>query len=115
MTYVTGSLVHISGIVFSGVSSVDSTTMQVMYDALLSGESSSFSVDVIVDEDIVAPFTLTNTAYASWTSQSGTPDEERTGTGGVNDYTTTDTEMTLYTNAISIDKALIATSETHTA
>jgi uncharacterized repeat protein (TIGR01451 family)/fimbrial isopeptide formation D2 family protein len=90
MSYVSGSAdlpvgwsVLQSGqtLTFSGPSLATASTASITYDATL---SETPAVSAIGD-------TLTNTATITWTSLSGTNANERSGAGGVNDYSDVDT------------------------
>jgi LPXTG-site transpeptidase (sortase) family protein len=87
------------------------------------GSTSVFTFDVTLDASVSPDEVIRNTAYLDWTSLPGdetsprsthnTSAVERTGTGGVNDYTTSGYGEVTITG--SPTKTIVSTSEAHTA
>ncbi len=107
LTYVNGTLASSGAATASLTYNAVTNTIDATWDALALGTSTTITFDVTVADPIQAGTDLTNTADISWTSlPDGTPGtndaNERTGAGGVNDYSDTDT-LTL-TVAGTIDK-----------
>lgn len=115
MTYIPGSLQHTSGVWIDGSSSVDTWTLIVLIPQLLTGESTTFTVDVQLNADLVAPVSVTNTATATWTSILWDDDAQRTWLWWVDSYTISDTANTIITTSLSPTKNLIDTDLWHTA
>jgi hypothetical protein len=78
MVYISGSLQHTNGVMFDPSSFVTSGALTVVVPELLTGETASFSIDVQVSSDIIAPTSVTNTAQATWTGILGENNNERT-------------------------------------
>ncbi|QIK63340.1 DUF11 domain-containing protein [Leucobacter viscericola] len=120
--YVPGSLELVSGPDPTSISDANAPALSVSWDELALGESATLKYQATIPADVEAPQLVTNTAKADWTSlPSGTtPDSpfnadgrERTGAGGVDDYTVSaDGKLQVGTGAI--DKALNSTSEPST-
>jgi fimbrial isopeptide formation D2 family protein/uncharacterized repeat protein (TIGR01451 family) len=81
----------------AGTNTIDASWLE-----LDQGASTTITFDVTVDDPIQAGTDLTNKADITWTSLPGADPNERTGDGGVNDYTDSDT-LTLMV-AGTIDK-----------
>ena len=121
-SYVAGSLTHQSGIAPSFFDQ-SGGTITATWPMLSPGQSSTLRFEANVDPFVQAGNMLTNTANVSWTSLLGSTgsdlsiynaaSRERTGAGGINDYTASDA-ATVNVN-IATAKSIAATSELNTS
>ncbi len=94
LTYVAGSITA-----SAGCTADDSAAPNLTWAcaSLAQANSATLTYQATVNDSSSANYltgtdSATNTATVTWTSQSGTASEERDGTGGVNDYTDSDSE-----------------------
>ncbi len=120
--YVSGSLNHVSGVVPASFGE-SAGLISAVWPVLLLGEESVFQFQVDVDPLVQVGSSLTNVARLDWTSVPGPTDgdlsiynpnsRERTGSGGINDYSASGS-VTVNV-PLSTSKSLVATSEASTS
>lgn len=121
LSYVANSWSHTGG---AAPATTDDTagTLTASWASFPLGSTSTFQFQAVVSGGIQAGQSVTNTATATWTSLSGptssdlsvhnTNSRERTGAGGVNDYTDNGTATVQV--LVPTTKTLVSTSETST-
>ena len=97
LTYVPASLTNTAGVA-PGTLTENGGDFNATYASLTPGQTSTFTFQTTIDTGAGIGDTLTNSGTVTWHSISGalgdpsantTVDTERTGAGGINDYTTT--------------------------
>ncbi|MCL4207221.1 MAG: isopeptide-forming domain-containing fimbrial protein [Pirellulaceae bacterium] len=101
----------------SGRFQISGTTLETIpglsFD-LLQGQTVTVIVTGTLATSVLPNRTIGNTATIQWTSLDGPDPNERTGTGGVNDYTAND-GANITTGNIAVSKSIATTSEAHTS
>jgi uncharacterized repeat protein (TIGR01451 family)/fimbrial isopeptide formation D2 family protein len=136
LTLVGGTLAHISGTdITSSLNLVDgASTLTTIAGgfSLAAGATTTFEYQVRIPNTVVDNQVLDNTALITWTSLpgtgtvgnptgsntpgvSGSGTGERDGSGGVNDYTASDSETVTANLLYALDKSVFTTSAGHTA
>ena len=119
--YVSGSLNHVSGVVPASLGE-SAGLISAAWPVLLLGEESVFQFQADVDPLVQVGSSLTNVARLDWTSVPGptggdlsiynSNSRERTGSGGINDYSTSGSATVNV--PLSTNKSLVASSESST-
>jgi large repetitive protein len=91
LTYVAGSLAHTGGTAPAGMSE-SGGTISASWTTIALGDSSTLEYKATVGDpgSLTIGQSLINSVHAAWTSLAGTVAGERTGAGGIDDYTTSD-------------------------
>ena len=123
MTYVAGSLASPGG---TGpvpvLSDAAAPTLTATWASFPRNANRTITFQATINGTVFPNQTITNSVNLTWTSLSGSPgtrstynpsSTERTGAGGVNDYTLTATRDVTVTN-VAPQKSIVATSEAHT-
>ena len=115
------SLTHVGGVAPASLSE-SSGVLDAIWNDLPLGQTSTLQFQATVNALEQIGQSLTNTAVVDWTSLPGstnsdlsvhnTNSRERTGTGGVNNYTTSDSATVAID--VALNKSLVATSEVTT-
>jgi uncharacterized repeat protein (TIGR01451 family)/fimbrial isopeptide formation D2 family protein len=122
MTYVSGSLVNVSGPAAT-LSAVGAPTLTAAWATLAPGGTSVIRFQATLNGNVTPGQILSDNAVVQWTSLSGAPGQlstynttstERTGAGGVDDYNTSDSD-TVTVNSVALTKSIVTTSEAHTS
>ncbi len=124
LTYVTGSFAHDGGTAPDDLDDTDVPELTAAWDSFEVDDTSTLTYEVTVDADavLVGGASITNTAEVTWTSLDGDPasasphvgdDVQRTGDGGVNDYTADD-DATLDPIPSELTKTFDGGDQTHT-
>jgi LPXTG-site transpeptidase (sortase) family protein len=95
----------------------NSTTSGINITVVSVAPGGSVTIDYypVIQNGITPAQVVTNTGNSTWTSLAGSVTGERTGAGGVDDYTLTRTRNFTSSMPVAITKALQATSETATS
>ena len=94
-----------------------STTSNINISIASVAPGASVTVDYypVIQESITLGEVVSNSGISTWTSLTGTVSGERTGAGGVNDYTANDIETFTNSGDVTISKSIATTSETGTS
>ncbi len=95
----------------------NSTTSNINLSIASVAPGASVTVDFypVIQSSITIGEVVNNEGVSTWTSLTGTVSGERTGAGGVNDYTTDDIVTFTNSDEITIAKSIATTSETGTS
>ncbi|MFN8480950.1 MAG: isopeptide-forming domain-containing fimbrial protein, partial [Kouleothrix sp.] len=121
MTYVPGSLVNVSGTAAT-LNATGAPTLAATWATLAPSGNSIVRFQAKLNANVAPAQSITNSANVVWTSLSGAPGQrstyittstERTGAGGVDDYTATSNAI-VTVNSVALTKSLVTTSESNT-
>jgi uncharacterized repeat protein (TIGR01451 family)/fimbrial isopeptide formation D2 family protein len=122
MTYVSGSLINVSGPAAT-LNDSGAPTLTATWATLAPGSTSVIRFQATLDGNVAPGQSIINNATVQWTSLSGAPGQrstyntsstERSGAGGVDDYIVGD-PATVTINSVVPTKSLVTTSEVHTS
>lgn len=122
MTYVPGSFVNVSGPAAT-LDASGAPNLSAAWATLAAGSTSVIRFQATLNGSVTPGQTLSDNASVKWTSLPGAPGQrstyntsstERTGAGGIDDYSTTDLD-TVTVNSVALTKSIVTTSEAHTS